>query len=305
MTPDGTSNEHSLALLTVAEELQAEDELLLRSAPLMRRYARDLCEHNRSVSSKTCESYHGWWQYWRLAGIESTPNWHAEFYKDFVAATLDQRERIALICGTADYGVLDHLVRAIPANLVASTRIAVVDLCRTPLKISSWYGNEYEKKYQRKLNLSLHRGDAMKLSFLDETLDLITTYAFLTRFPDYEKEIVVREWLRILKPGGRVITTARVASHGSRAAAGPDAEAFSAHVKQQIREHKPWLMPAIEIIGFLAFEYARGAVASHAVPSLDSLYELFGEFDCTVKCSVVEKRFGEAKSYARILAVKR
>lgn len=288
-------------LLTLAEEAHGVNRLLLRSASVMLSYAREYCGKNRSVLSETCEPYHGWWQYWRLADLVATPNLHYRHYKDFLAGGTTT-ERQLLICGTADYGILDHLIQTIPRSRLDSTRIAVLDVCRTPLEMCSWYGAEYSSACGGQLGLSCHLGDALHPPFGSGAFDLITSYDFLPRFSNAEKIRVVREWQRMLRPGGRVVTTARLAPVSKEEVVDSEANDFPKHVLQQISDHKPWLLPAIETIDFLSREYSRTVVSRFS--SMEYLYELFADFDCAINMMDLDTSFAGTERYACIVAVK-
>jgi SAM-dependent methyltransferase len=300
---DPTVRRH-LDLLTLAEQPRVDDRLLLRSAEIMRGYARIYCAENKSAPAGNCGRYHGWWQYWRLAGLAATPDWHADYYRDLLQSTPGEREFRVLICGTADYGILEHLVRAIPPILRPWIRIAVLDLCRTPLKICSWYGSEYLGRPESELRLSCHRGDALLSPFRDEAFDLITTYGFLPRFTHDDKERVISEWRRNLKPGGRIVTTARLASSAMEEVVELDAAEFSRQVVWQMVADRPRLRSASDTIGRLAFDYAQ-TVVSHVIPSLGYAHELFDGFDSLVEIGTLDSRFEGSKSYVSIMATKR
>jgi len=304
MNADDSTVRRHLDLLTLTEEPQVGDRLLLRSAEIMRRYARMYCGGNESAPAGDCGRYHGWWQYWRLVGLAATPDWHAGYYRDLLPSTSGAREFRVLICGTADYGILEHLVRAIPPSLRRRTQIAVLDLCRTPLEICSWYSSEYLGGPDAELRLSYHRSDALRSPFRDEAFDLITSYSFLSRFPHDDKERVVREWCRNLKPGGRIVTSARLAASAMEEVEELDAAEFSRQVVWQMLADKPWLQPVSDTIDRLAFDYAQ-TVVSHPLPSPDYLHELFGGFDSVVEIGTLDTRFEGSRNYAIVMATKR
>lgn len=180
--------------------------------------------HCREVGgSKTdCSDYHLPWQRLRLCGMVSTPGWHAGFYRDAVGRWVeDQQERMdkggiarIIITGLADYGMLYWLVQVLPPALRASSEIHVLDICRTPLESCHWLRLELERiNPDLKINFVPHHEDLLDSRRRAGSYDLVLSDAFLTRFADPgTKAAVMNEWLRVLRPGGRIVTTARIRS---------------------------------------------------------------------------------------------
>lgn len=289
-------------LVTLAEEIHGGDRLLLRSASVMQAYAREYCGTNWSDLSETCEPYHGWWQYWRLAELADTPNFHYQHFRDFIADNSRRTQLSLLICGTADYGILHHLVQVTPRGRLESTQIAVLDFCRTPLKICSWYSAEQKSASGLELDLSCYLGDAVHSPFADQSFDLITSYDFLPRFEDVDKARLVREWRRILKPGGRIVTTSRLAPVVKDGEVDSEAPAFPEHVLWQISNHKPWLLPARDAIVLLSGKYSRTVVSRFS--TIDYLYKLFEDFGLAINVMDFDTLFAGTERYACIVAVK-
>ncbi|WKZ44279.1 MAG: methyltransferase domain-containing protein [Anaerolineales bacterium] len=187
-------------LLNAIDHLDESTKLMLRSADIMKRQARRYCRGSYLTGNKaSCEWYHASWQYLRILGLVSTPDWHDEFYKKSFTNAFNSGARDVLISGMADYSILDHLIRAIPSAMVNNVVISVLDICWTPIEICRWFDNWYEEKKKVHLNLRYNQRDALNTDYNDETFDLITTDAFLTRFDEEERERLVTEWHRILK----------------------------------------------------------------------------------------------------------
>ncbi len=186
--------------------------MLLRSADYMADQARDLC-HGSYLGKDACLWYHQAWQYLRILDMVSTPDRHAGFYHACLEEVI-ARDHVTdvLISGTADYGALQQIYSATPAEKMRRLKIHVLDLCSTPLRICDWYARTIKQPGQAMPRLLPLEEDVLATNFPDETVDVIMTDAFLTRFSSDEKTRVVMEWRRILKPGGVVVTTARISN---------------------------------------------------------------------------------------------
>lgn len=55
-------------------------------------------------------------------------------------------------------------------------------------------------------SIHVQQGDALHLPFADETFDVVLNEAMLTMLADKSKAQAVSEYLRVLKPGGRLLT---------------------------------------------------------------------------------------------------
>ena len=155
----------------------------------------------------------------RLGNISAFLIWfrHPDRHAGFYHACLEEviaRDHVTdvLISGTADYGALQQIYSATPAEKMRRLKIHVLDLCSTPLRICDWYARTIKQPGQAMPRLLPLEEDVLATNFPDETVDVIMTDAFLTRFSSDEKTRVVMEWRRILKPGGVVVTTARISN---------------------------------------------------------------------------------------------
>lgn len=243
----------------VLEELRAlgESQLTLRaSAEMMAQESTELC-HGDVVDRRECCWYHSAWQYLRILDVVSTPDWHSDFFRTAIAAALPKTGRAhALICSTADYGMLEHLWSVVKELSDARIDITVVDLCPTPLRMCSWYSKRYgfHINYEQADALDLHR-------FGDSTFDLIVTDAFLTRFTGDEKKQVVSNWQRILKVSGQVVTTARIGAVEPKVVGSTqDVERFARRALENLR-HERWLPLRQDELAPLVRTYAERIVS--------------------------------------------
>lgn len=243
------------------------------------------CEaHCREVQGRKgdCSDYHLPWQKLRLCGIVSTPGWHSGFYTDAVkrwAEGLNAREERdaaaqVLITGLADYGMLYWLVQALPPAVRSSCEIHVLDICRTPLESCHWLRLKLERiSPALKVNFVPHHEDLLDSRRPAEGYDLVLSDAFLTRFMDPDtKAAVMGEWLRILRPRGRIVTTARI-----RSGLGDIEEAHRvAFVSRAVSAaHERGLDP--DPIAEAAQAYAD-YISSYPFPSLEALREFLVQF---------------------------
>ena len=282
--------------------IKSKDHLLLLTGSMMRKYSKKYCRGSFLKGEQlNCEWYHASWSYARLVGLAVTPDWHACFYKDFFSRIKNNNHCNILITGTADYGILDHLLRAIPIDIMANITITVLDLCRTPLEICKWY----EKKFNISINIRYVRGDAQETKFPDYSFDMITSYCFLQRFDEIGRKRLVEEWQRLLKPNGCIITTARIISTNTFKKKIPMSNNLNQHTRRILKfidANKPWLRPMAGTISNLTYGYIKN-IFSYAIPSEKYLYSLFRDFDCTIQSDMIHSEFEGEKIYAPVFAV--
>lgn len=241
-----------LAIDETAEESELDlDEPMLKSAPLMSMLSEVMCRGSY-MSGEDCSWYHRIWQYLRIFNLVSTPTWHHEFYIESLKSLfINKNRRInILICGTADYSMLAHVLHAF-SNSQAEPEITVLDLCQTPLVICEWYAIKNGKK------IRTVQHDILKF---DERsyFDLVITDAFLTRFSDDEKLEILRKWRWLLKEGGIVATTIRLEKvNGLVRATENEMSEFIEKVRKSAKAWQPFLRESTDDIVGKAQEYAE------------------------------------------------
>lgn len=194
----------SLRPQNVEERREKRVSLLGESASVMRAIAEARCAGSY-VDSGSCRWYHGSWQYLRLTDSVSTPEWHNGFFVNGIRLGLKQvRNPSVLVSGTADYAMLAQVLDAVDGT-ANPVRVVVLDACPTPLDICSWF---VEKTKSQRIETRLE--DIRSTSLPSSSFDVIVTDAFLTRFSKADRQRVIDQWERILKPGGAVVTTIRV-----------------------------------------------------------------------------------------------
>ncbi len=258
----GSSNQwDDLWRLSIADIYNKQNldlqEPLVVSADLVHGAASVLCTHNH-IDEEECNWYHGTWQYLRLLDMVSTPTWHHDFYtKQLCEALSLTTTPKALITGTADYSVLAYLINSSKQTGV-ECEIDILDLCATPLFACKWYAKKSN------LNINTYEQNIFEFSnFHENSMDIVVTDAFLTRFTANETQSILNVWSRVLKSGGRVITTVRM--HGKALPARSEEEAirdFKERAIQRFERWEPYLNIRIDKIGELSEIYARKMISN-------------------------------------------
>ena len=176
------------------------DELLAVSAALARERAPQLCRKD-SASGEDCSWYHGLWQDLRLLGLAATPEQQTDFLRTAFARFSGRPLRL-LISGSADYSILAHVLSACSEHKITAN-ITVVDLCETPLFFNRWYAEQAGCKIETiQADIFNHR--------FETAFDVICSHGFLSQFPPARRADLVRQWSRLLAPGGTVLLVNRV-----------------------------------------------------------------------------------------------
>ena len=151
----------------------------------------------------SCDWYHSAWPILRVANMVAVPKWY-EFY---VGALVDFLKKIPkakiMISACADYGMLAKLHKAI-IKTDSSPEIFIYDICETPLRSSEWYASRHD------LDVLCKCENILTADIPENYFDLIVTDEFLSVLKDDYKPIITDKWHGLLKPGGRVVTTAMV-----------------------------------------------------------------------------------------------
>jgi SAM-dependent methyltransferase len=175
-------------------------EPLGESAPIAYTLAQKYCDHGDPAES--CRYYHSAWQYFRLIGLIKTIASDDDFLVDALQtlASAGQSDRV-LISGSADYGMLARVIHAY-RMVGREPDVTLVDICRTPLELNLWLAEREGVRIR-----------AVRRDILDFTarqpFDLICTHSFIARFFERRARLT-RAWHDLLRPGGCVVTTARI-----------------------------------------------------------------------------------------------
>lgn len=244
-------------------------------------------------NGKSFDWYHKAWQFLRILDKVSTPTWHSYFYFEALKEEIKDQSNI-LISGTADYTIIAFIIE-ISKKLKVSPKITVIDICSAPLKICEWYCKKEGFKIKTKKFDILNEEVTLK-----NTYDIIISDAFLTRFEDNEKKLVLNFWKNVLKKRGVIITTVRV-------------DESSPYVKILESEKNKFVEEVVKKFDDLNFKYDIDIknlalnyisnIKSFSYKSSDRLISDINEFDFEIKKFDDAIVKGEAKKtfYKRIV----
>jgi hypothetical protein len=274
------------------------EEPMITTAPIAHELAAVLCQGDH-VSPEDCSWYHAVWQYLRVFNMVSTPTRHTRFYLRSLETLANSGDGSQiLISGTADYSMLAHILWAYRASGVRP-EITVLDLCETPLFLCNWYA--------KSVGTRVTTVAADILSFESERpFDLVATDAFLTRFPKGVRPTVMARWHKLVRPGGHVVTTARIEEGSSRPTiqATPErADAFRRRALQEARRWQDFLACPPDRVANLAQRYAE-RMTSHSFGSREEIECLFDDAGFAIEQLAIEQVPGEMSStlYGQVVA---
>jgi SAM-dependent methyltransferase len=180
------------------------DGALTLSAPITWRQAPQTCYHN-SETNYSCLDYHRIWQYFVLLGITTSVRTDSAFLiNTFRELASDESNKRVLVSGTADYTLLAHILYAYKQES-KDVNVTVVDLCETALASNRWYAE------RNGLKIETIQADILNYAKPD-CFDVICTHSFLGWFSPVQQSKLINNWHKLLRSGGKVITTRRLRS---------------------------------------------------------------------------------------------
>ncbi|MCA1692973.1 MAG: class I SAM-dependent methyltransferase [Actinobacteria bacterium] len=255
-------------------------EPLEQTAPLTRRLAETFC---RPVDgTPACFWYHGIWPYLRLFGVAAAPERDGPFFLDALGAlaATDRYPRV-LVSGAADYSMLAHVVRAYrarpPSQRAArapatAPEATVIDRCETPTVLCRWYGELVG------LPVATATTDVLDYD-PGRTFDVICTHSFLSQFPPPARPSLLARWHALLRPGGKVVTTTRIAPgapDGPQVFTPALTDSFCDQVRAEAERRAAVLEETPQELAEAARRYAERIVA-HPTRSVHDVAALFGD----------------------------
>lgn len=224
---------------------------LIQSADLINQVANVICSKDQ-VDRKECLWYHSVWQYLRLFNMVSSPTWHNAFYIREITKSICKESLQALITGTADYTMLAYVAKclSVQTNLY---NIQVLDNCPTPLFACNWYARKEGFNVRTWEKDILDSNDCIA----ENSIDLICTDAFLTRFQLLDARNVLKIWNSLLCINGRVITTIRVNSGLTNKDIEKSIGEYKDKAFQKAKQFESFLRLTPNEISLLAEAYAR------------------------------------------------
>jgi SAM-dependent methyltransferase len=244
-------------------------QLLADCARLALELAPETC-HSDDASGESCAWYHGFWPVLRLLDYGSSPELHADFYRAGLAplAASSAAPRI-LISGAADFAMLE-VARSAFAGAAAQPDFTATDICETPLALSRWFAA------REGFELATRASDI--LTFDDrEGFDAIVTHSFLGNFAAEQRPALMRQWYRLLKPGGRLLTINRLrGATAAKTTAFTEAEAtrFVQRLRADLEAHRDEIDCPPETLAAMAEAYLRNR-RSHPVRTREELAGYF------------------------------
>lgn len=172
----------------------ADLALLPQIAPKLATVGSALCGPN-------CKAYHRAWGYLRLYGaLPAVGRDHAVMLEG-LRAEFKRGARDVLISGSADAGILAYVIAAMQAERITG-RVAVIDLCPTPLAICTWYGAQ--------VGMPVETWCGYAQDYAGTGFDLVVSHNFLQSIPPPERPAVTRAWHNALRVGGRAFAIANI-----------------------------------------------------------------------------------------------
>ena len=217
-------------------------------------------------SADACVWYHRVWQYLRLFGLITSIRTNTHFLVETFGRLASAHPRV-LISGSADYGMLAHLVHAYKGRPLDVT---VVDLCPTTLHLNAWYADRHG------CDVQTVQSDVLEFTSRIP-FDLVCTHNFLGRFDGPARHRLISRWHALLRPGGVAVTTQRIRPDGEGAIAHYTpgaARALGARVAAAAATYRHPLPATPAELGRAAYEYARRK-GGHVIRSTHEVADVF------------------------------
>lgn len=206
-----------------------------------------------------CDWYHGFYPLLRLLGAAASPDRHAAFYAEALAPLVRGAARV-LIPGAADAGMLRSLL-AIRRATGAQARIRVLDRCETPLRLCRRFAEHCGTPIETE-RFDLLEGPARAEP--EPRFDVACTHSLLAFFPPARRRAGIEACRARLRPGGRLVSTARIdpaASDAGTRFSASAARAFAARIRDAAAACDATAALAPGAVHALALAYAERMVS--------------------------------------------
>ena len=237
-------------------------EPLTRTAALSRRLADHHCSG--------CAWYHGFWPYLRIFRMAASPDRHQDYFLGALGVAATTGATRVLVSGAADYSMLAHVMEGWRGAGAPPPDVTVLDRCPTPGLSSSWYAQLCGRE------IATAVADVVDYTPADP-FDVVCTHSFLSQFPPGQRPDLIAAWRRLLRPGGVVVTTARLSPPGAedRLTFSPaQVDAFAARARAEAERWQPVLEEDPVELADAARRYAERLVV-HASFSPADVADLF------------------------------
>jgi SAM-dependent methyltransferase len=242
--------------------------------------------HVDPETGQSCRSFHLPRTWFRILGTMGGTTAHRDLYEHGLAPLLREGERPRiLVSATADHS-LPALLLFLARRAGAEAALTVSDLCPTPLAVTRWYAEHVGE------SVETVAADAAESAALGP-FDAICTHLFLGWVPPERRPALLSQWASMLRPGGRVVTSASLA-RGPGSGRGGDGrrrirpellERFEAMSRSRARAWKDFLGVDPEVVGAMAKQFLPTWRSRFPQETRESLAELFDRagFDLEVE----------------------
>ncbi len=176
--------------------------------------APSLCDANHG-----CCDYHRIWGIARLAQSNAAEPAGAFFIhqciRDYGARNHSPR---ILVCGGADHGV-PQMINEACMHAGLNAEILFADRCATPVRLNTMYAEN------EGIPLKARQADLLQLE--EDPVDVIVAHSLLNFFSPGERSELFRTWSHLLKPGGIVLISNRMAQSPELLPNPPDQQTLS------------------------------------------------------------------------------
>ncbi len=231
-----------------------------------------------------CEDYHRVRPLLRGLGLAAEPDDHRGFLLPAITTALRESGPDVLVSGSADEAMAAMLAEAGRGAGVAP-RLTVVDRCDTPLVLNRAWGAA------NGVSVSAACDDI--LAFEPQVrFDLVVTHSFLGHFPPRVRSALMSRWFGLLKPGGWLVTVARLRPEGEARAFDPAAaDALAAEAARRMVDQPDIGIPPKEAEAVIR-RYAAERSTSYPVTSATGLWALLTGAGFHLRCVAPQQVHG-------------
>jgi SAM-dependent methyltransferase len=237
--------------------------------------------HVDPATGQSCRSFHRPRTWFRILGTMGGTIGHRALYERALAPVLREGARPRIwVPATADHSLF-AVLHWLAERAGARPEILVSDLCPTPLAVTRWYASHVGAEVETV------QADALRFDGHGHgPFDAICVHFFLGWLPPEQREGLLRRWRSLLRPGGRVVTSANVREGSSpppprrkREFRPGQLEAFEATARERAHHWKDFLGADPEEVGAAAKVFLptwRSRQPQESVGSMAALFDRAG-----------------------------
>jgi SAM-dependent methyltransferase len=232
------------------------------------RLAWDAAPHECLKAGLRCEAYHRVRPLLRRLGLAAEPEDQRAFLFPALVAALTQAGPRILISGSVDEAMASMVVEA-GSVVGCAPSIVVVDRCMTPLLVNQAFAQSAGA------DLSIVQADILSFR-APHQFDVVATHSLFGSIGPNDRSRLITTWADSLRPGGRVITVARLRPASEARSFASEAPArLAAEVRRRAAEHAQEIGIAADALTEAVLRYTRERAVSFPVGSLAELVGLF------------------------------